>query len=54
MIYSWLSFNIVLGILFIIFFELFKNEVDEILDIIVCIFIDNDNERFVLIFVEFL
>lgn len=54
MTYSWLSSNIVLGIPFTTFPDLFKNEADETPDKTACIFIDFDNERSVLTFVEFL
>lgn len=54
MTYSWLISNIVLGIPFTTFPDLFKNEADETPDTTACIFIDYDNERSVLTFVEFL
>lgn len=54
MTYSYLCSNIVLGIPFKTFPHLFKNEADETPDTTACIFIDNDNEKSMLTFVEFL
>lgn len=42
-----------MDILYIIFLDLFKRKVDEIFNVVVCIFIDDDNERFVLMCGEF-
>lgn len=53
MVLSYLSFNIVLDILYIMYLDLLKRRVEESYDKVVYIFIDDDNVRFELIYGDF-
>lgn len=53
MFVSYLSFNDVLDVLYMSFLDLFKKRVKDILNKEICIFFDENNERFVLICGEF-
>lgn len=53
MVFSYVSFNIVLDILYIMYLDLLKRRVEESYDKVVYIFIDDDNVRFELIYGDF-
>lgn len=53
MVFSYISFNIVLDILYIMYLDLLKRRVEESYDKVVYIFIDDDNVRFELIYGDF-